>query len=117
MRGVQQSSVCRRRCSSTLLDPLGWPNATIASGDAGDIVIRLKEESEVPLRPQASLSLRGPDGRRAGRPCAGGDLSRHHRADRDQPDPRGAGDFDLELLESRTLDGRSHELVHRPTRR
>ena len=27
----------------------------------------------------------------------------------------GAGDFDLELLESRTLDGRIHELVYRPT--
>ena len=27
----------------------------------------------------------------------------------------GAGDFDLELLESRTLDGRTQELVYRPT--
>jgi hypothetical protein len=27
----------------------------------------------------------------------------------------GAADFDLELLESRTLDGRSQELVYRPT--
>ena len=26
----------------------------------------------------------------------------------------GAGDFDLELLESRTLDGRTLELVYRP---
>jgi riboflavin biosynthesis pyrimidine reductase len=29
----------------------------------------------------------------------------------------GAGDFDLELLESRTLDGHTQELVYRPTRR
>ena len=29
----------------------------------------------------------------------------------------GAGDFDLELLESRTLDGRTQELVYRPTPR
>jgi dihydrofolate reductase len=28
---------------------------------------------------------------------------------------RGAADFDLELLESRTLDGRIQELVYRPT--
>jgi hypothetical protein len=27
----------------------------------------------------------------------------------------GAADFDLELLESRTLDGRAQELVYRPT--
>jgi len=27
----------------------------------------------------------------------------------------GAADFDLELLESRTLDGRIQELVYRPT--
>jgi hypothetical protein len=29
----------------------------------------------------------------------------------------GAGDFDLELLESRTLDGHTRELVYRPTPR
>lgn len=29
----------------------------------------------------------------------------------------GAGDFDLELLESRTLDGRTQELVYRPALR
>lgn len=33
----------------------------------------------------------------------------------DDPVFGGAGDFDLELLESRTLDGRTQELVHRPT--
>lgn len=27
----------------------------------------------------------------------------------------GADDFDLELLESRTFDGRTQELIHRPT--
>jgi hypothetical protein len=27
----------------------------------------------------------------------------------------GAADFDLELIESRTLDGHTQELVHRPT--
>ncbi|MBK5333634.1 MAG: hypothetical protein JJD93_16780 [Ilumatobacteraceae bacterium] len=28
---------------------------------------------------------------------------------------RGAADFDPELVESRTLDGRSQELIYRPT--
>lgn len=27
----------------------------------------------------------------------------------------GAGDFDLELLESRRFDGHTHELIYRPT--
>ena len=43
--------------SSTLHDTLGWPDATILHGDAVSIVRRLKEESTVPLRSQASLSL------------------------------------------------------------
>lgn len=43
--------------SSTLHDTLGWPNATVVTGDAAEIVTRLKEESDVPLRSQASLSL------------------------------------------------------------
>ena len=36
--------------SATLEEPLNWPNATVARGDGVDIVARLKEESEVPLR-------------------------------------------------------------------
>jgi hypothetical protein len=28
---------------------------------------------------------------------------------------KGAADFDLELIESRTLDGRIQELIYRPT--
>ncbi len=103
--------------SSTLHDTLGWPDATIVSGDAADIVTRLKEESEVPLRSQASLSLNWA-------------LMAAGLVDRVQvtifpvitgrtgtsPILRGAGDFDLELLESRTFDGRTQELVYRPHR-
>ena len=81
-----------------------------------DIVARLKEESDVPLRSQASLSLNWAlmaaglvdrlqvtifpviSGRTGTSPILGG-----------------AADFDLELLESRTLDGRTQELVYRPT--
>jgi hypothetical protein len=33
----------------------------------------------------------------------------------DAPILRGAADFDLELLESRTLDGNIQELIYRPT--
>jgi len=104
--------------SSTLRDTLGWPDATIVSGDAVEIVTRLKRESDVPLRSPASLSLN-----RA--------LMAAGLVDRLQvtifpvisgrtgtsPILRGAGDFDLELLESRTLDGRTQELVYRPTPR
>jgi dihydrofolate reductase len=102
--------------SSTLQDTLGWPDATIVSGDAVDIIARLKAESDVPLRSQGSLSLN-----RA--------LMAAGLVDRLQvtifpvisgrtgtsPVLEGAGDFDLELLESRTLDGHTQELVYRPT--
>ena len=37
--------------------PLDWPDATVVSGDAVDVVTRLKEESEVPLRSHGSLSM------------------------------------------------------------
>jgi len=43
--------------SSTLVGPLDWPDATVASGDAVDVVARLKAESDVPLRSHGSLSL------------------------------------------------------------
>ena len=34
--------------------PLDWPDATVVSGDAVDVVARLKEQSEVPLRSTAA---------------------------------------------------------------
>src|ERR671933_261514 len=36
--------------SSTLTEPLDWPDVTVEKGDAVDVVRRLKEESDVPLR-------------------------------------------------------------------
>ena len=101
--------------SSTLRDTLGWPDATIVSGNAVDIVARLKEQSDVPLRSQASLSLN-----RA--LLAAGLVDRLQVtifpviSGRTGTSPilAGAGDFDLELLESRTLDGHTAELVYRP---
>jgi dihydrofolate reductase len=102
--------------SSTLTDTLGWPDATIVSGDAVDVVARLKDESDVPIRSQASLTLNWA-------------LMAAGLVDRLQvtifpvisgrtgtsPILAGADDFDLELLESRTLDGRTQELVYRPS--
>jgi hypothetical protein len=43
--------------SSTLRGPFGWPDATVAKGDAAEIVRRMKEESDVPIRSHGSLSL------------------------------------------------------------
>jgi dihydrofolate reductase len=102
--------------STTLEGPLDWPNATAVSGDAVDVVARLKKESEVPLRSHGSLSMNRAlmaaglvdclqvtvfpviTGRTGVEPIFGG-----------------AADFDLELIESRTLDGHIQELVYRPT--
>jgi dihydrofolate reductase len=102
--------------STTLKEPLDGPDAAVVSGDAVDIVARLKQESEVPLRSHGSLSLN-----RA--------LMAAGLVDRVQvtlfpvitgqtgEDPifQGASDFDLELIEHRTLDGRIQELIYRPT--
>lgn len=102
--------------SSTLEGPLDWPDANVVSGDPADVVGRLKEESEVPLRSHGSLSLNWAlmaaglvdcvqvtifpviSGRSGTGPIFGG-----------------AADFDLELLETRTLDGHTQELIYRPT--
>lgn len=102
--------------STTLEGPLDWPDATLVSGDALDVVARLKEESDIPLRSHGSLAMN-----RA--------LMAAGLVDRVQVtlfpvitgqtglDPifQGAADFDLELLETRTLDGRIQELVYKPT--
>ncbi|MFD5895345.1 MULTISPECIES: dihydrofolate reductase family protein [unclassified Streptomyces] len=102
--------------STTLEGPLDWPDADIVSGDAVDVVARLKEESEVPLRSHGSLSMN-----RA--LMAAGLVDRVQvtlfpvLTGRNGLNPifRGAADFDLELIESRTLDGHIQELVYRPT--
>lgn len=102
--------------SSTLEGPLDWPDATVASGDAVDIVARLKKESAVPLRSHGSLAMNRSL-------LAAGLVDRVQvtlfpvitgRTGRD-PIFRGAEDFDLELLEHRTLDGNIQELIYRPT--
>jgi dihydrofolate reductase len=103
--------------SNTLTGPLNWPDATVASGNAVDAIARLKAESKMPLRSHGSLSLN-----RA--------LMAAGLVDRVQltvfpvitgktgmfPIFGGGDDFDLELIESRTLDGNTQELIYRPTR-
>jgi dihydrofolate reductase len=102
--------------SNTLEEPLEWADGTVVRGDAVDVVARLKEESESPLRSHGSLSMN-----RA--------LMAAGLVDRVQvtlfpvitgqngsaPIFQGAADFDLELIESRTLDGNIQELTYRPT--
>ena len=102
--------------STTLKDPLDWPNATLVSGDAVDVVARLKKESEVPLRSHGSLSMN-----RA--LMAAGLVDRVQVTlfpvitgqTGQEPIFLNAADFDLELIESRTLDGNIQELIYQPT--
>ncbi|MFF1696234.1 dihydrofolate reductase family protein [Streptomyces sp. NPDC058257] len=102
--------------STTLEGALDWPDANIANGDAVDVVALLKKESEVPLRSHGSLSMN-----RA--LMAAGLVDRVQVTlfpvitGRTGLDPifQGAADFDLELIERRTLDGHIQELVYRPT--
>ena len=116
--GIMDDAVTRMRnlpatvFSTTLKEPLDWPHATIVSGDAVDIVARLKRESKVPLRSQGSHALMA-----AGLvdfvhvtvfPVISGKTGTH-------PIFGGAADFDLEMVESQTLDGHTQELIYRPT--
>ncbi|MBX3071712.1 MAG: dihydrofolate reductase family protein [Thermomicrobiales bacterium] len=102
--------------STTPQGPFNWPDATVVSGDAVDIIDRLKQDSETPLRSHGSLSLNRAlmqaglvdfvqvtifpviSGKTGSRP-----IFEH------------AADFDLELVESRTFDGRILEIIYRPT--
>lgn len=102
--------------STTLEGPLDWPNATLIRGDAVDVVAQLKEESDTPLRSHGSLSMNR-------------SLMAAGLVDRIQvtifpvitgrtgvePIFEGAEDFDLELLERRTLDANIQEVVYRTT--
>ena len=104
--------------SSTLEGPLDWPDVTIERGDAVDVVARLKERSDIPIRSHGSVSLNRSL-------LAAGLVDRLQVSifpvvsGRTGADPlfAGAEDFDLELLESATFDGRTTEVTYLPTRR
>jgi dihydrofolate reductase len=102
--------------STTLREPLDWPHATVAHGDAVEVVRQLKEKSDVPLRSHGSLSMN--------RALLGAGLVDFVQvtlfpvitgATGQDPIFRGAADFDLELVEQRTLDRHIQELTYRPT--
>lgn len=102
--------------STTLREPLDWPDATVVSGDAVDVVARLKAESDVPLRSHGSLSMN--------RALMAAGLVDYVQVTLfpvitgqtgDDPIFQGAADFDLKLIENRTLDGRTQELIYRPS--
>src|SRR4051794_12515650 len=42
--------------STSLREPLDWPDASVVSGDTVDVVARLKKDSDVPVRSHGSLS-------------------------------------------------------------
>jgi dihydrofolate reductase len=103
--------------SSTLTAPLSWPGgATLETGNAVDVVTRLKRTSKVPLRSHGSVAMNL-------------SLMAAGLVDRIQVTVfpvitgktghrlifKGASDFDLELLEHRTLDGHTQQLIYRPT--
>jgi dihydrofolate reductase len=102
--------------STTLQESLDWPEATLVKGDAVEVVARLKEESEVPLRSHGSVSMNRAL-MAAGLvdrlqltifPVITGQTGAH-------PLFQDAADFDLELIESRTFDGHIQELIYQPT--
>lgn len=103
--------------STTLAEPLAWPDAVLEREDALAVVARLKAESPVPLRSHGSLAMNHSllaaglvdfiqvtvfpvlTGRSGASPVFSG-----------------VDDYDLELVDSRLLDGSIQELTYRPTR-
>jgi len=101
--------------SKTLEEPLGWQNSTLISEDAVTAIDRLKRETDVPMRSHGSISLN-----RA--LLAAGLVDRlevmlfpaitgragYASLFHDGPE------FDLDLVESRVLDGQTQKLVYIP---
>lgn len=103
--------------STTLSEPLDWPDVVLEREDALSVVARLKAESTVPLRSHGSLAMNHSllaaglvdfiqvtvfpvlTGRNGASPVFAG-----------------VDDYDLELVDSRLLDGSIQELTYRPTR-
>jgi dihydrofolate reductase len=102
--------------SRTLEAPLTWANSTLIAADAVAAVTRLKDESPVPLRSHGSISMN-----RA--LLAAGLVDRLEilvfpvitGASGSDPILAGLPDIDLELVDSRLLDGRIQQLVYAPT--
>jgi dihydrofolate reductase len=101
--------------SSTLKEPLGWQNSTVLDEDAVIAIERLKRTTDIPMRSHGSISLN-----RA--LLAAGLVDRLEvmvfpaitgRAGYASLFQDGA-EFDLDLIESTVLDGRTVKLVYAP---
>lgn len=101
--------------SSTLQEPLGWSNSTVVSEDAVSAMARLKHETDKPMRCHGSLALN--------RSFLAAGLvdylelmvfpaitGRAGYAALFQDGP----EFDLELVESTVLDGRTLKVIYVP---
>jgi dihydrofolate reductase len=101
--------------SRTLTEPLGWVNSTLLTEDAVTAVARLKRETDLPMRSHGSITLNRAI-------LAAGLVDRleimlfpaitgkagYAALFKDGPE------FDLELVESTVLDGRTQKLVYIP---
>jgi dihydrofolate reductase len=101
--------------SRTLEEPLGWQNSTLITEDAVVAIERLKRETEVPMRSHGSISLNRSL-------LAAGLVDRLEVMVFPAITGRagyaslfsGGPEFDLELVESTVLDGRTQKLVYIP---
>lgn len=101
--------------SSTLEEPLAWQNSTVINEDAVTAVERLKRTTDVPMRSHGSISLN-----RA--LLAAGLVDRLEVMIFPAITGRagyaslfhGGAEFDLDLIESTVLDGRTMKLVYEP---
>lgn len=103
--------------STTLEEPLSWPNPALERADALEFVAQLRETSDVPLRSHGCLAMNHSL-------LAAGlvdfiqvtifpILTGHSGS---APVFGGVDDYDLELVYAKLLDGRTQELTYRPTR-
>lgn len=103
--------------STTLEEPLSWPNPALERADALEFVAQLRETSDVPLRSHGCLAMNHSL-------LAAGlvdfiqvtifpILTGHSGS---APVFGGVDDYDLELVDAKLLDGRTQELTYRPTR-
>ena len=101
--------------SSTLEEPVNWENSTVINEDAVAAIERLKRDTDIPMRSHGSLSLN-----RA--LLAAGLVDRLEvmlfpvitsGSGRD-PVFHGGAEFDLELVDTTVLDGRTVKLVYEP---
>ena len=95
---------------------LDWPGASVVCGDAVDVVAGLTADSAVPLRSHGSLSMNRAllDAGLVDRiqmtifPVVTGQTGTERIL-------QDVADFDLNLIEARTLDGNIQELTYEPT--